>query len=226
MNPTTTCSRCGASVMPGARFCPSCGNDISGEQMWVTTAQIPSETSFTQALEAEILTALPEATLGEYDVVGELGRGGMAIVYLAHDIALDRKVAIKVMSPSTLMDEGMVERFRREARTAGSLSHPHLIPIHAIKQSDKLLYFVMKFVAGRTLDSVIKETGPVPMKMVQSILSQVAGALGYAHRRGVVHRDIKPGTIMIDEEGWAVVTDFGIAKDGPKQTYTLHIAVQ
>ena len=170
MNPTTTCSRCGASVMPGARFCPSCGNDISGEQMWVTTAQIPSETSFTQALEAEILTALQEATLGEYDVVGELGRGGMAIVYLAHDIALDRKVAIKVMSPSTLMDEGMVERFRREARTAGSLSHPHLIPIHAIKQSDKLLYFVMKFVAGRTLDSVIKETGPVPMKMVQSIL--------------------------------------------------------
>jgi len=171
--------------------------------------------------EREELEALRAATLGHYDVLGELGRGGMATVYLAHDIALDRKVAIKVMSPMLSLGDG-VERFRREARTSASLSHPNIIPIYAVRHSDRLLYFVMKFVEGRSLDSIIAELGQLPVPMVQAILGQAASAFGYAHRRGVVHRDIKPGNILIDEEGWAVITDFGIAKvaQAPQLTST------
>ncbi len=159
-----------------------------------------------------MLESLREETLGEFDVVGELGTGGMASVFLAHEIALNRKVALKVISPGLLKGHDTIERFKREAQTAASLSHPHIIPIYAVKEGKKLLFFVMKCVEGRTLGSIIGEVGQLPIEMVQAIISQVGGALGYAHRRGVVHRDIKPDNIMIDNEGWAVVTDFGIAK--------------
>ena len=158
-----------------------------------------------------ILDLLREETLGEYEILGELGRGGMATVYLAHDISLDRKVAIKVMSPA-LMDEGLSERFRREARTAAALNHPHVIPIYAVRERAPLLFFVMKFIPGQSLDPILKSLGQMPIAMAQVILAQAAGALGYAHRRGVIHRDVKPANIMLDEEGWVVMTDFGIAK--------------
>jgi len=159
------------------------------------------------------LDALRQATLGAYEILAELGHGGMASVYLAHDLALDRKVAIKVLAPALLlMGEGMVERFKREARTAAALSHPHIIPIYAVKEDEQVLYFVMKHVPGRALDAVIHDVGPLPIVMVQTILAHVADALGYAHRHGVIHRDIKSANIMLDEDGWAVVTDFGIAK--------------
>src|SRR5881398_2561468 len=160
-----------------------------------------------------LLDALGKATLGEYVIQAEVGRGGMATVYLAHDLALDRKVAIKMLAPALLlMGEGMVERFKREARTAAALTHPHIIPIYAVKESEHVLYFVMKYVRGRALDAVIRDVGPLPLPMVQAILAQVSDALGYAHRHGVIHRDVKSANIMLDEDGWAVVTDFGIAK--------------
>ncbi len=145
----------------------------------------------------------------------------MATVYLAHDIALDRKVAIKVMSPHLVAGEGMAERFKREARTAGSLSHPNIIPIYAVKEAGDLLFFVMKFVEGRPLDDIIREVGAVPFPMAQTIMQQVGSALGYAHRRGIIHRDIKPANIMLDVDGWVMVTDFGIAKVADKQGLTM-----
>jgi serine/threonine-protein kinase len=158
------------------------------------------------------LALLRAVTLGEYEIHGELGRGGMAAVYLAHEIALDRKVAIKVISSNLGNADDLVERFRREARTAASLSHPNIIPIYAVRDVEGLLYFVMKLVDGRPLDSVVRDAAPLPVSTVQAIFSQVGSAVGYAHRRGVVHRDIKPGNILVDDEGWCVVTDFGIAK--------------
>ena len=160
----------------------------------------------------ELLERLRAATLGEYEILGELGRGGMAIVYLAHEISLDRKVAIKVMLPAMLTGAGMVERFKREARTAANLSHPNIIPIYTVREVDGLIFCVIKLVEGTPLDAVMRELSQLPVPMVQGILAQVGGALGYAHRHGVIHRDIKPGNILIDDEGWAVVTDFGIAK--------------
>ncbi len=206
------CSRCSAPLTAGARFCSTCGHDVSGQQAAIATAGMPAVPPPPAEPQADLLRQLRQATLGDYDIVGELGRGGMATVFLGHDIALDRKVAIKVMFPSLVTGPGMVERFKREARTAASLSHPNIIPIYAVRETNQLLFFVMKFVDGRGLDTVVREHGQLPIPMVQAILSQVGGALGYAHRRGIVHRDIKPANIMLDDEGWAVVTDFGIAK--------------
>ena len=165
-----------------------------------------------RAREDPLVERLRIATAGEYEIHGELGRGGMAAVYLAHELALDRKVAIKVMFPAMIYGEGMVERFKREARTAAHLSHPNIIPVYAVREAEGLLFFVMKLVEGTPLDSIMRELGKLPIPMVEAILAQTGGAFGYAHRRGVVHRDIKPSNILIDDEGWAVVTDFGIAK--------------
>jgi uncharacterized protein YjdB len=208
-------------MQAGARFCPSCGSDISGQQTAFATAKIEARPQQSTVRDAGVIESLRRATIGEYEIMGLLGRGGMATVYLAHDIALDRKVAIKVMSPHLVQGEGMAERFKREARTAGSLSHPHIIPIYAVKEAGELLFFVMKFVEGRPLDSIIHEVGPLPFPMVQSIMQQVGSALGSAHRRGIIHRDIKPANIMLDVDGWAVVTDFGIAKVADKQGLTM-----
>src|SRR5437773_4258961 len=209
----TYCARCGTSLAPGAYFCLRCGTSVPLTTGGAGAAVAPPVRRPLPAQHNAQLDALRKATLGEYEVLAELGRGGMATVYLAHDLALDRKVAIKVLAPALLlMGEGMVERFKREARTAAALSHPHIIPIYAVKEDEHVLYFVMKHVPGRALDAVIHDVGPLPIVMVQTILAHVADALGYAHRHGVIHRDIKSANIMLDEDGWAVVTDFGIAK--------------
>jgi serine/threonine-protein kinase len=155
---------------------------------------------------------LVAATAGEYKILNELGRGGMAAVYLAEDLSLGRRVAVKVMVPGLDATEGMADRFLLEARTAAQLSHPNIIPIYAVRTTDQLRYFVMKFIGGRSLDRVLAETGPLPVAVVMAVLAQVGSALEHAHRRGVVHRDIKPANIMLDEDGAAIVADFGIAK--------------
>ena len=171
----------------------------------------PSKVSSTEPTD-KLLERLRVATRGEYDIYGELGRGGMATVYLAHEISLDRKVAIKVMSPAMVHGAGLVERFKREARTAANLAHPNIIPIYTVREVDDLLFCVIKLVQGTPLDAIMRELDELPIRMVQAILAQVGDALAYAHRHGVVHRDVKPGNILIDDDGWAVVTDFGIAK--------------
>jgi serine/threonine-protein kinase len=145
----------------------------------------------------------------------------MAAVFLAHEISLDRKVAIKVMSPGLLMDEGSADRFKREAITIAHLNHPNIVSVHSVRQAEGLHFFVMRYIRGRSLDQVIQQAGKLPVPIVRSILFQVGSALTYAHRSGVVHRDIKPANILIDEDGNAVVTDFGIAKvaDQPSETH-------
>jgi serine/threonine-protein kinase len=208
MTTEAACRNCGRPITPDARFCQHCGIDVSQGALatgFASSAVIP------KSIQDALLERLKAETLGDYEILTEVGRGGMATVYLAHDIALDRKVAIKVMS-SAIVDEGMAERFRREARTAAALNHPHIIPIYAVRDRYPLLFFAMKFIAGQSLDPILKTAGGLPITMVQTILSQAGSALGYAHRRGVIHRDVKPANIMIDDEGWVVVTDFGIAK--------------
>ena len=160
-----------------------------------------------------VMAKLTAATAGEYRIERELGRGGMATVYLAHDLALDRKVAIKVMSPELFAaGDELINRFLREARTGARLNHPHIIPVYAIRESTDLIFFVMKFIDGKPLDDIIKSVGPLPIPLVARVVAQVADALAYAHRSGVVHRDIKPGNLLLDKEGWVVLTDLGIAK--------------
>jgi serine/threonine protein kinase len=196
---------CGAPQPTGAG-----GETVAASAGTLVEPLVPDTAESERQLQLQQL--LVEATLGEFEILGELGRGGMATVFLAHDMALERKVAIKVIAPGLLTSPGAAERFKREARTAAALSHPHIIPIHAVRETPSLLYFVMKFVEGRPLDHILRERRPLPVRMVQAILIEVGQALAYAHRRAIVHRDIKPANIMLDGEGWAVVTDFGIAK--------------
>jgi len=167
-----------------------------------------------------LLEMVRQATIGEYEVLSEIGQGGMATVFLAHEIALDRKVAIKVMSPQQVHGREALERFKREARTAANLNHPHIIPIYAVREVDPLLYMIMKFVNGRSLDTILRDTGPLSFPMVRTILADVSSALDYAHRQGVVHRDVKPGNILVDDEGFAFITDFGIAKAAKGENLT------
>ncbi|MDX2183759.1 MAG: protein kinase [Gemmatimonadaceae bacterium] len=176
-------------------------------------ASSPAERAWSQ-----VEDALRTTLIGEYEIRGLIGRGGMAAVYLADELVLDRKVAIKVMSPALVYGDGMVDRFRREAKTIAGLSHPHIIPLHRVVERGDVLAIIMKFINGRPLDSIIAETGPMPIAMVHSIVAQVSAALAYAHRKGVVHRDIKPANIMIDDDGTAVVCDFGIAKAAGVET--------
>jgi uncharacterized protein YjdB len=170
---------------------------------------------------ADIVERLRRATLGEFEIGRELGRGGMAAVFLAHEISLDRKVAIKVMSPGLLMGDGMVERFKQEAITIAHLHHPNIVSVYSVRQAEGLHFFVMRYVHGRSLEHVIQLAGRLPLPVVRAILHQVGSALTYAHRSRVVHRDIKPGNILIDDEGNAVVTDFGIAKAAERPSRTL-----
>ncbi|MGE5091389.1 MAG: protein kinase domain-containing protein [Bacillota bacterium] len=199
----TTCRGCGESLTAEDRFCPRCGIPASPATPTGGGAYSP----WTQVLER-----LRSATSGEFHIVRELGRGGMAAVYLAQEVALNRLVAIKVMAPGVMMGEGMVDRFRQEAVTVANLSHPNIITIHTVRQLDDLHFFVMKYVDGRPLDIVLQSSGVLPIPMVRAILFQVGSGLAYAHRRGVIHRDVKPANILLDRDGNAIVTDFGIAK--------------
>ncbi|HEV8125726.1 MAG TPA: protein kinase [Gemmatimonadales bacterium] len=181
----------------------------------------PSPTPAKSARAERMLDHLRQATLGQYEILAELGAGGMATVFLAHDLQLDRRVAVKLMHPALIAGEGMAERFLLEARTAAGLSHPNIIPIYAVRVEEDLLFFVMKFVEGRPLDSIIVKEAPLAEEMVRQIISEVASALAYAHHRGVIHRDIKPANIMISTDGQPILTDFGIAKVADKQGLTM-----
>jgi serine/threonine-protein kinase len=156
---------------------------------------------------------LQRAVRGRYAIERELGRGGMGVVVLARDLSLERHVALKLL-PATLAAQPVLrERFLREARTAAGLSHPHIVPIHAVEEHDDIVFIAMGFVDGETLADRVRRAGPLPPREVARILREVAWALAYAHGRGIVHRDIKPDNILIERgSGRALVTDFGIAQ--------------
>ena len=157
--------------------------------------------------------ALQHALAGRFSLEREIGRGGMGVVYLARDVSLDRPVAIKLLPAGMATDVDLRDRFLREARTAAQLSHPNIVPVHLVEERDGLVYFVMALVDGESLGDRVRRAGPLPATEVVRILQEVAWALGYAHGRGVVHRDIKPDNILLERgSGRALLTDFGIAR--------------
>lgn len=162
---------------------------------------------------------LQTALAGEYSLERELGRGGMGVVYLARDVQLDRHVAIKVLPAHLAEQPDARERFLREARTAAGLSHPNIVPIHRVGEAAGFVFFVMSYVAGVTLGERLRAQGPLVADEAARVLREVAWALAYAHGRGIVHRDVKPDNILLEEgSSRALVTDFGIAHVGSTTT--------
>jgi serine/threonine-protein kinase len=221
------CSSCGAPRLASDLFCTVCGMPmVDGEPTPPPEGSTPERSTPsppptpdptpTPAGDldgwTEIRHQLEEATLGEFEIVKELGRGGMAAVYLARDLALGRNVAIKVMAPGLLLGQGMVDRFRQEAVTIANLHHPNIITIHTVRQAGTLHFFVMQLVEGGSLEDILERGESIPVALAQTVLYQLGTGLAHAHRSGVIHRDIKPANVLLDDEGNAILTDFGIAK--------------
>src|SRR5262249_43492871 len=149
------CSRCGAGLHESAKFCPSCGLDLAA-----ATPLAPG-TAGANVHQASDTDIVKDALQTEYEIVEELGRGGMAIVFRAKERQLDREVAVKVLPFSLAFDNEFVERFQREARTAAALEHPNIIPIYRVGRSGRVIFFVMKFLRGKSLSTVIEDGGPL-----------------------------------------------------------------
>jgi eukaryotic-like serine/threonine-protein kinase len=154
---------------------------------------------------------------GRYRIVRKLGTGGMANVYLAEDEVLGRRVAIKILNDRHAGDDQFVERFRREAKNAASLSHPNIVSIYDRGEAEGTYYIAMEYLDGRTLKELIVARGPAPIHLAVDYARQVLAAIRFAHRHGIVHRDIKPHNVLVDGEGRLKVTDFGIARAGTSQ---------
>jgi len=185
------CPRCHTPLPVDSLYCSSCPPD------------------FTYELGERLARALE----GRYEIIRLLGRGGMAAVFLARDLVLERQVAIKVLPPDMTGDGQLIARFQQEGKTAAKLDHPNIIPIHRVESEAGLVYIVMKYVSGQSLeDKLSKSKRRLPIPQIRQILREAALALGHAHRRHIVHRDVKPANIMLDEDGRVVLTDFGISK--------------
>src|SRR5881296_308590 len=147
-----------------------------------------------------------------YEIIRKIARGGMAEVFLAHDRLLDRPVALKVLFPEFSTDHAFVERFRREAQAAANLSHPNIVSVYDWGEEDGTYFIVMEYVEGRSLAQIVRDDGPLHPDRAADIATDIASALGVAHRNGVIHRDVKPGNVLISPLGQVKVTDFGIAR--------------
>ncbi len=197
------CENCATPLPGGSKYCNECGTPVPGHT--------PADRG-AYGLPTDLRQALLLATSGEYEIHHELGRGGMGSVFLAREIGLDRLVAIKVLPPSLMFDEGLIVRFTREARMVAKLHHPNIIPVYRVHHSHNLAFYTMHFVSGRSLGEIMSSARVLTMREVESTMLESAAGLGYAHKRGVIHRDVKPANILLDAEGHVHLTDFGIAK--------------
>ena len=200
------CRHCGEPLSTTSSFCSKCG----------ATAELP-------AGESDRLRERVQELFGaDLDIERELGRGGMGAVFAAFDPALQRRVAVKVLLPEIANDRAMADRFLREARTVASLQHPHVVTVYAVRSGEGVHAIVMQFVDGRSLDAVLADRGKLPLHLAGIILAEAAAGLQHAHDRGVIHRDVKPANVLVDHDGRATVSDFGIARreSGPRTTET------
>src|SRR6202166_1223557 len=178
------------------------------------------------------MTLKTGTTLGQYEIVGAMGAGGMGEVYQAHDTKLGRDVAIKVLPEGFAHEAERLSRFQREAKMLAALNHPNIATIHGLEQSGSTSYLVMELVSGETLQERVKRDGAVPVEAALTIAKQIAEALEAAHEKGIIHRDLKPANVKLTTEGKVKVLDFGLAKafagdaanDDPSNSPTLSAA--
>lgn len=201
-----TCTNCGSPVEADAKFCSRCGLGLTVEAAAAAPVSAPATTAEVQQMMVRLSAALGD----RYQVQRELGRGGMATVFLARDIKHDREVAIKVLHPDLSASIG-AERFEREIRLAAKLQHPHILGLYDSGSAEGLLFYVMPFVKGESLRDRLDREGMLPIEDAIKITLEVCSALGHAHAAGVVHRDIKPENVLLSGDH-SLVADFGIAR--------------
>src|SRR6266853_659703 len=224
MTVTKTCAKCGAKIFAEApqEFCSAClletglgllaeeavaGGDLSAVAL--AKADDPGQPASPMPATARRTRMLGD--FGDYELLEEIGRGGQGVVYRAHQRSLNRTVALKVIGLGPWATEVHLKRFRREAEAAASLNHPCIVPIHEIGERHGCCYFSMNFVAGGQLDQVVRDS-PMSARQAAELIAKVARTVHYAHEHGILHRDIKPGNILLDPNGEPHLTDFGLAR--------------
>jgi serine/threonine protein kinase len=200
------CRHCGSELSPTSSFCSKCG----------ATAELPG------AVSDDLRDRLQQLFGADLEFERELGRGGMGAVFSAFDPVLQRRVAVKALLPEVATDPGMAERFLGEARTVAALQHPHVVTVYAVRSGSGVHAIMMEFIEGRSLDAILRDRGQLPVPLAGMLLSHAAAGLQHAHDRGVIHRDVKPANVLIDHDGRAIVSDFGIARweSAPRLTDT------
>jgi len=196
------CFKCGATVADDQRFCGRCGAVVSDPEAGTVIVESPEGGLFER-----VRTVLG----GDFEVLEELARGGMGVVFRARELELGRAVAIKVLASELGITPRAAERFKREARMVAELEHPNIVPVYRVGQIADILFIAMKFIEGRSLGRILETHGALPVAVVLHVLRSVARPLSYAHDRGIVHRDVKGDNILIDGDGRVLVSDFGVA---------------
>ena len=198
------CPRCGNEVEKDSTTCPFCGYVFEED---TDTVKLETYSDFKD------LTPLMGKIGEKYEILKFIGKGGFSKVFLVRDKILDRRCALKVLSPEVLSDPEMLERFKREAKLYAALEHPNIVPVYDVGIYNNVAYIIMKYIEGKTLKRIIKEFGPLPLEDVIKITKDILSALHYMHSRGVIHRDIKPANVIVEKStGRAILADFGLAK--------------
>ena len=215
MTATTTCAKCSAKIFAEAKFCSACfletGLGLLAEEGQTPNAQRPTSNAEFRGEGRAPKPARMITDFGDYELVEEIGRGGQGIVYRARQKSLNRTVALKVIGLGQWATEAHLKRFRREAEAAARLDHPSIVPIHEVGERDGYCYFSMNFVEGGQLDEVVRDS-PMSTRQAAELIAKIARTVHYAHEHGILHRDIKPGNILLDKHGEPHLTDFGLAR--------------
>lgn len=202
------CPSCGFRNAVDAELCESCGFDFSGATQQREVLPLPPSPDGPAVLE------------GKWELLEEVGRGGMGHVHLARDIRLDRTVAVKMLAPAIREHPELIQRFEREARLLARLEHPNLVPIYAVGQTEGLPFIVMKALQGQSLHDLVATKGPLGVQQVVPLLRQICAGLQFLHDRNVIHRDVKPSNVFVGEDGHVTLLDLGLATDFQDQTLT------